>query len=395
MDDEGGLARLRYPSRVTDTSGAIASSPILKAHRFLELDSLRGLAALTVVLAHFSGFWAGTQSLQRWENSPGHVLTAGHEAVVFFFVLSGFVLSVPFAGSRKPGYAAYLLKRMCRIYLPYAAAVLLAYACAAQLYGSHTDVSNAWINATWSERPSPHLLLSALLMRSAAAQQMNTAFWSVIYEVRISLIFPLLYVLFRKMQARWAVPILLLACAGASMLPIAGLANWFVASLFVVGILLHRELPAIHRVLDRMSPLLRAALLLGSWVVFEFARPCFPLLRVRATLTTLGFADFVVAVGAVGVIAFATRPGKLQRVLTAAPLLRLGLLSYSTYLVHATVLFCILRSYNQRIAYGWYFVPFLLLVYAASEAFYYLVDQPSVLLGRRAGALLGRLGSAG
>lgn len=342
------------------------------------------------MLAHYSIFWVTTGLLQRWENSPGHVLTAGHEAVVFFFVLSGFVLSVPFAGARRPGYVAYLVKRTCRIYLPYAAAVFVAFACSVWLYRAHGDVRGAWVDTVWKQTPSSRLLISALLMRSTAADDLNPAFWSVIYEVRISLIFPLLFLMFRRMRASWAVSILLVLCAGASRWNIPGLANWFVAALFVFGILLHRELPAMHRVLDRTPQVARGLLLLSSWLLFECARPLFPLMKVQATIASLGFLDFAVATGAVGVIVFATRPGMLQRFLRSAPLLRLGLLSYSTYLIHATVLFCIFRTYHHRVAFGWYLVPYLLLVYSASEAFYFVVDRPSILLGRKAGSLIER-----
>ena len=43
---------------------------------------------------------------------------AGHEAVIFFFVLSGFVLSIPFYRRFVP-YTPWIIKRCCRIYLPY------------------------------------------------------------------------------------------------------------------------------------------------------------------------------------------------------------------------------------------------------------------------------------
>ena len=58
-------------------------------HKFAALDSLRGLAALMVVFQHF---WemnhASDDRLRPW-----WFFCAGHEAVIFFFVLSGFLIT--------------------------------------------------------------------------------------------------------------------------------------------------------------------------------------------------------------------------------------------------------------------------------------------------------------
>lgn len=51
----------------------------------------------------------------------------GHSAVILFFVLSGFVLSLPFfKGEYKFDYSRYLVKRICRIYIPYLIIIMLA-----------------------------------------------------------------------------------------------------------------------------------------------------------------------------------------------------------------------------------------------------------------------------
>ena len=64
--------------------------------------------------------------IQKLRDFQIGLIAAGREAVVFFFVLSGFVLSVPYAGPRAPRYGKFLAKRMCRIYPPFAAAVLIS-----------------------------------------------------------------------------------------------------------------------------------------------------------------------------------------------------------------------------------------------------------------------------
>jgi peptidoglycan/LPS O-acetylase OafA/YrhL len=80
--------------------------------RLAALDSLRGLLALSVFLFHIvlvydkgivSDNPAPPTSLAEWvlNNSPLRIFWSGHQAVVGFFVLSGFVLTLSFAGLRR------------------------------------------------------------------------------------------------------------------------------------------------------------------------------------------------------------------------------------------------------------------------------------------------------
>jgi acyltransferase-like protein len=96
--------------------------------RFGQLDSLRGIAAATVVVGHLirsvpaiddrsQAFWA-------LKYTPLHVFWAGHQAVIFFFVLSGFVLALPFY-SRAVSYRTFVVKRVLRICVPYWSTVVL------------------------------------------------------------------------------------------------------------------------------------------------------------------------------------------------------------------------------------------------------------------------------
>lgn len=91
--------------------------------RFRELDGLRGIAALGVVLHHFAG---GYQS--RYPDAPPPVIEAawGAYGVQLFFFISGFVILMSAGRARRPG--DFAISRFSRLYPVYWIAVTLTIA---------------------------------------------------------------------------------------------------------------------------------------------------------------------------------------------------------------------------------------------------------------------------
>ena len=107
------------------------------------LDGLRGLAAVYVVIGHGRAlFWEGYtdgflthpdsySAFEKWQMYFFSLFKFGHEAVLFFFVLSGFVIHLKYAsnysrtGLYQFQYGSYLVKRIKRIYPPFIFALLL------------------------------------------------------------------------------------------------------------------------------------------------------------------------------------------------------------------------------------------------------------------------------
>ena len=107
--------------------------------RYGALDGLRGLAAAVVVIHHcflvspslsLAVARVDTGQVEPWvwwtTFTPLHLLWAGTEAVYVFFILSGFVLTLPFVGVWQPTWRAYYAKRFVRIYLPVWASLVIA-----------------------------------------------------------------------------------------------------------------------------------------------------------------------------------------------------------------------------------------------------------------------------
>ncbi|MEY3826084.1 MAG: hypothetical protein RLZZ148_898, partial [Cyanobacteriota bacterium] len=85
-----------------------------------KLDDIRGLAAVYVIIYHL---------LQPFKSLPPGVklfFSFGQEAVILFFLLSGFVIYTASCRYPKLTYKNYFIKRFRRIYFPFIIALLLS-----------------------------------------------------------------------------------------------------------------------------------------------------------------------------------------------------------------------------------------------------------------------------
>src|SRR5882757_10897701 len=98
-----------------------------RAHYFW-IDALRGMAAIIVLISHVSifGLYGYEHALAKWP--PTRLLWAGHQAVILFFVISGFALYPLFAqmAAARGRWLKFIMVRFLRLYPPYLASLLLA-----------------------------------------------------------------------------------------------------------------------------------------------------------------------------------------------------------------------------------------------------------------------------
>ena len=120
-------------------------SPSPESGRILELDALRGLAALAVVFFHFT---------TRYEELFGHShalpfeFSLGDYGVNLFFMLSGFVILMTL--ERTPGGLKFAWGRFTRLYPAYWAAVLFTFVVVTVfgLAGQEVSLQDAVLNLT-------------------------------------------------------------------------------------------------------------------------------------------------------------------------------------------------------------------------------------------------------
>ena len=165
--------------------------------RFIpEIDSLRFVAIAMVVLYHLAGFVAENDRLARVPDA-GHgwfydIASHGHYGVQLFFMISGFVLALPFAAQRlangRPvGLRAYFLRRLTRLEPPY---VLAMVAFALILLARHRyPAAEIWTHLGASLLYSHNLVY-------ADGSLINNVAWSLEIEVQFYCLAPLLAHLF-------------------------------------------------------------------------------------------------------------------------------------------------------------------------------------------------------
>ena len=85
----------------------------MKKNRLEKLEALRGFAALYVVLFHVL-----PQQIMLFGVNIGLLFRFGPEAVIVFFVLSGFVIKYTFERSADKSFKYYFIRRFIRLYIP-------------------------------------------------------------------------------------------------------------------------------------------------------------------------------------------------------------------------------------------------------------------------------------
>ncbi|HEX5179673.1 MAG TPA: acyltransferase [Gemmatimonadaceae bacterium] len=161
-----------------------------------EIDGLRFASIALVVVFHLSGYTVGKSSAIQSgtlnDNLLARIAATGHYGVQLFFVISGFVLALPFArhyfdAAPAPRLRAYYLRRVTRLEPPYILAMLLVFVVASAFFGA----SSRYL---W-----PHLLASLVYLHNlmyGVPSVVNVVAWSLEVEVQFYLLAPLLACVF-------------------------------------------------------------------------------------------------------------------------------------------------------------------------------------------------------
>ncbi len=335
------------------------------------LTGIRGLAAWFVVLYHIR---VGAVSYLPAE--AGFVLSKGYLAVDLFFMLSGFVLWLNYSDRLRQGGPAavpkYLARRVARVWPLHLFILALTVAYAA-LVAATGELNRA--HYPWHELPLHVLLVHNWGFTDALTW--NDPSWSISGEAAAYLLFPLIVL---GLDWRRLSPALAMAALLALAVLLAGTMGWNGADI------LDRDIPRFG-LLRAIAEFSMGTIVCALWLRWR-SRPG-PAFALAGALCggalLLGFATdapetLVVPLFLAGLLLVlaltADRPGNP---LAARPVVYLGEISYSTYLVHFLlyIVFKILFVADPANVGPALIALFLLLTLLASAALYHGVERPA------------------
>lgn len=292
------------------------------------LTGIRGLAALTVFLAHTQTTLLTKGVDLQVPTLIERLLLSGGRQVDIFFVLSGFILTLIYstwfdAGVSRDSYFKFMRKRLARIYPLHAFMLALTVGFVIIAAFSHAHVVNGLGRFSWSTLPSYFLLIHAWRFDPTGGTW-NPPSWSISIEFLAYLLFP--FFVWVTATARKRRPLMLLIAALACGALCNTLMPWGLTGA-----------EAISRGLTEFA--------VGSICVAFFSSPVADWLRSSLGSTLVLFAllvcyaltpetNFAIAVFAAPLILALTGQNPVSRFFGWTPVYFLGEISYSIYLGH-------------------------------------------------------------
>jgi peptidoglycan/LPS O-acetylase OafA/YrhL len=325
-------------SEGVDAVTSPAESP--PRQRLAGLDGIRGLAALYVVMYHIF-----LRAFPRY-NAPAWAAWFGYGrfAVVVFIVVSGFSLSLAAArhGWRLDGLSRFAYRRARRILPAYWAALALSLAV-------------AWLIIPPPGQPIPtakSVLVNGFLVQNfTGAPSPNRAFWSMAVEAQLYILFPLLLLLVRRFSAAVMLSTVTLIVVAVGIVgPHVPRLDTFVirsapdlAALFAIGIVAAGIVTASRA--RRSWP--------WGWLALAALVPAIATFWSQGSAWTLDHLYWVdLELGpAIACLLAALAAGHakhLMRLLDSRPLRKLGLSSYSLYLLHGPIVVVVYEKFVAR-----------------------------------------------
>ncbi len=334
------------------------------------LTSLRGLAAILVVLFHAKPHFSRDNLGLAYD-----VIYNGFLAVDFFFVLSGFILGYTYLSTFSEvtprQYKKFILKRIARIY-PLHFFVLL-------LYVSIPLALVATGRSVEPERYSPEGFLAKLLLVdtwwTGYHFTWNIPSWSISIEFFAYLIFPFLaWLIYRS--SYWM--ILILYLVSMTLVSVSFGALGFSSIGEGIG-----SLGLLRGVCEFTAGICIYMLVFRFKLVNAVFGMCLTWLSILlfVFLQSIDIEDyfFVPLCFSMLLCGLVSFQGRIQKVLSNAVLVYLGEISYSLYLSHFFVLDFMTKAFleNEEVASSFWLLSYVFATILFSVATYHLIEMPA------------------
>lgn len=365
--------------------------PTARPSRITALDGLRGVAALVVLLDHtflmvptFDDIYGRlivpeTGTWEWWISlTPLRIMWAGPEAVMLFFVLSGVVLTLSVTSRANFDWEGYYPSRMIRLYLPVWGAVVLSWLSMTLVPRQQSDTFSRWTN----NRPAGYdadMLHHDLAVIYGGGEFGISPLWSLVWEVRFSLMLPL-FIAFVVVGARfWKTKALILIVA-LGLGAIFGWGEFRYLPMFAIGALLAAYWRPITTWLEQFLRTRRLGLLFFLVaVVLTPARWWAYGLGVDAKFGR--GLELVALIGTIILVLLAVTWSPFRGFLEWRPVHWLGAISFSLYLVHEPIILTV-RHLLPNAHIGVVFACAVTAAILVAWGFYHAVEKPATRLSQ-------------
>jgi peptidoglycan/LPS O-acetylase OafA/YrhL len=380
------------------------SKPV-SSTRIHSMDSLRGIASFQVLLHHVLGvtvlfYGVSPDSINPHFSflmnlitySPLHILWAGPEAVIFFFVMSGFVLSIPYYKGKGGSYSSFFIKRIFRIYAPYLIAILIGLALNA-IYVPHARMNalSMWVNGVFTKSISFNEAIDYIFFLKGDFPRLVTSLWSLPVEIKISLVLPFILMPIKKLGINLSLILPILNIAFYHIGKRLGFqsawndfALFYYFSFFLFGAVLSKYQHVILPIFNKLSKRWLYTLLILCILMYTYRWNIVWLPEQLFNIFKKIPSDYIVCVAALLLIVISMTEN-INRVLSHSYLVELGRISFSLYLIHPIII-AVLAIHLGNIIPVYALVTLGALVsILLAFPFHYWVEWPLQKLGRTLG----------
>lgn len=347
--------------------------------RIESLDGLRGAAAFVVLAHHCCRAYFSAFSLDPDGNTINRIADrAGHSAVVLFFVLSGFVLMRAYGEYPLNNIGLFLCNRVARLYPALVASIALSSAVFLFVAPTSRPELGYWLDVTHEFRPNARNLVGSLLLlnKNSGDVGLNRVIWSLCYEMRFSVLFPIVaYAMIKKpiyvactVSLAYAISKIWLTYRGFNAHIILGFSwtNCLLITVMYMGVFVAgMGLAKVSHYLPVLSPKYSNMLVVTAMVTMALAWN-----EVALTIAS-GFLIYAALV-----------QGPSRELLESLPLQWAGRISYSLYLFHMIIMYysvyLLFPEVSFSIVMSFTVILSILLAYGS----YRFIELPGVRLGK-------------
>jgi peptidoglycan/LPS O-acetylase OafA/YrhL len=323
--------------------------------RYKELDSLRGIAALSVVMFHFT--WGYDNALKNLDNNKFY-FTYGYLGVHLFFLISGFVILMTLSKTKKT--TDFAISRFSRLYPAYWAGIVM------------TVLITSLISSPFQQQYTiGQVLINFTMLQSLVkVKDVDSAYWTLSIELIFYCIMWIVFLVKGLRHIQWICFFWLILCLAFSLFPIP-FSNYvrFIlilkhAPLFIAGMLFYQLKKRESSFFSHLLILL--SLFTEYTLLFELDQK--PIVYVLVTFFYGLFYLFVF---------------EKIKFLSNKILYFLGTISYSLYLIHQEIGMSIIYLLKKTIDKEWFYLPatisFVLLLASLLNI---IIEKPAMRLIR-------------